>query len=68
MKTALELFRAGPDTAQIAHILRISEALALEMVCKQRSAELGKSSPYRDAPASLSVRPRARPLIRYAGR
>ena len=68
MKTALELLRSGRDTAEIASILRISEALALEQVTKQRSAELGKSSPYRDAPVNLSTRPRTRPLIRYAGR
>lgn len=68
MKTALELFRSGRDTAEIASILRISEALALEQVTKQRSAELGKSSPYRDAPVNLSVRHPANRLIAYAGR
>ena len=29
--TALELFRSGHDTAEIAHILRISEDLDLEI-------------------------------------
>lgn len=58
--TALELFRASRDTADIARILKTSEALALELVCKQRSAMLGLPNPYApkaDAGSSKPVRP-----------
>jgi hypothetical protein len=58
--TALDYFRAGRDTADIASILNISEALALEQVSKQRSAVLGKHDPY-EQPVKRG------PLVRYAG-
>lgn len=54
---ALQLFRAGNDTAQISLILRISEAEALKQVSQQRSAQLGKSSPYTRDRTNLSVLP-----------
>ena len=44
--TALEMFRAGYDTEEIAAILRITEATALRLVTQQRSAEQGLSDPY----------------------
>ena len=68
MVTAIELFRRGFDTVEIAQFLRISEPQALKALTLQRAQDLGLSTPYRDAPSNLSVRPRARPLIRYAGR
>lgn len=54
---ALALFRSGHDTEQISRILRISEAEALKQVTSQRSAQLGKSSPYRGDRLNLSVLP-----------
>lgn len=44
--TALEMFRAGYDTEEIAAILRVTEAQALRLVTQQRSAERGLSDPY----------------------
>ncbi len=49
--TALHLFRAGRDTADIANILRISEAEALKQVSSQRSAQLGLDDPYTGIPS-----------------
>jgi hypothetical protein len=44
--TALDLFRIGHDTVEIARILKITEAKALEQISQQRSAMLGLPSPY----------------------
>ena len=44
--TALDLFRVGHDTVEIARILKITEASALKQVSSQRSAMLGLPSPY----------------------
>lgn len=66
--TALELFRAGHDTAQIAHILRMSEAQALKALTLQRASDLGLASPYSGEPVNLSVRPPVSCLMEYAGR
>lgn len=59
--TALDYFRAGRDTADIAIILGLTEAEALKAVNLQRSAALGLSDPYQQ--------PEPRPASRfpYAG-
>lgn len=70
--SALDLWGVGNDTAEIARILKITEAKALEQVSKQRSAKLGLPIPYAsvavDGPAKPAAPPRgkrrlARPLI-----
>ena len=68
MKTALELFRSGRDTAEIARILRIPEPMALGLITVQRSIEMGKPNPYRGALRNCSARRRKPSLIAYAGR
>lgn len=58
--TALDLFRIGHDTVEIARILKITEAKALEQISQQRSAMLGLPSPYApkaDVGSSKPVRP-----------
>lgn len=65
--SALELFRAGNDTMQIAARLSISEEEALAMVCEARSAALRLPSPY---PIHPDAKPTGWPKgqIAYAGR
>ena len=60
--TALDLFRIGHGTADIARILQISEAKALELVSKQRSAMLGLPHPYASKAVSGPAKP-ARPPV-----
>lgn len=60
--TALDLFRIGHDTADIARILQITEAKALELVSKQRSAMLGLPHPYASKAVSGPAKP-ARPPV-----
>ncbi len=67
--SALELFRAGNDTMQIAARLSISEEEALEQVSSQRSAALRLR-----LPSPYPIRPDAKPTgwpkgkVAYAGR
>lgn len=70
--SAFDLWRIGNDTADIARILKITEAKALEQVSKQRSAMLGLPIPYvpkADVGSSKPARPPvgkrklSRPLI-----
>lgn len=61
--TALDYFRAGKNTADIARFLRISEAEALEQVSSQRSAALHLPSPYHPKP-----KPKRKPIGWPAGR
>lgn len=65
--SALELFRAGNDTMQIAARLSISEEEALAMVSEARSAALRLPSPY---PIHPDAKPTGWPKwqIAYAGR
>lgn len=65
--TALELFRAGNDTMQIAARLSIPEEEALEQVSSQRSADLRLPSPY---PVHPDAKPTGWPKgkVAYAGR
>ncbi|MGX5719894.1 hypothetical protein [Shinella zoogloeoides] len=65
--SALDLFRAGNDTMQIAARLSISEEEALEQVSSQRSASLRLPSPY---PIHPDAKPTGWPKgkVAYAGR
>ena len=64
---AYDLFRAGGlDTADIARILKITEASALEQITRQRSAKLGLSDPYERQ--SVPVGERASAKVPFAGR
>lgn len=63
---AYDLFRAGRDTADIAYLLNITEAEALEQVSKQRSAKLVLSDPYERQ--SVPVGERASAKVPFAGR
>lgn len=62
-KTALELFRAGYDTSEIAKYFGITEDLALARVSQARSADLGLPSPY---PSKSTPWPAGQ--VAYAGR
>lgn len=63
---AYDLFRAGRDTADIAYLLNITEAEALEQVSKQRSAKLGLSDPYERQSAPVGDRASAK--VPFAGK
>lgn len=65
--TALDLFRAGNDTMQIASRLSISEEEALAQVSQARSASLRLPSPY---PIHPDAKPTGWPKgkVAYAGR
>lgn len=56
MKSALELFRSGHDTYDIHIILGIPEALVLEQLTKQRSADRGMKPPYAHIPNLSAAR------------
>lgn len=60
--TAHELFNIGHDTVEVARILKITEAKALEQVSSQRSAMLGLPSPYAPKAESGPAKP-ARPPV-----
>lgn len=66
--SALQLFRLGRDTATIASILQISEAMALKQVSSQRSAALGQPDPYNSYPAEREANQGRQALVAYAGR
>ena len=66
MATALELFRSGYGTDEIASYLRITEAQALERVCSERSASLGIPDPYKSHSPHVASWPSGR--VAYAGR
>lgn len=67
--SALELFRAGFDTIDLAAHFNIDEDEALKLVCKQRSAFLGRSNPYANSrPASAESPPWPVGRVAYAGR
>lgn len=67
--TALQLFRGGLDTNQIAATLRISEADALEALTLQRSASLGLPDPYELSFPAMREAHRGRfGRVAYAGR
>lgn len=67
--TALELFRAGFDTVDIAARFQITEAEALLKVSSQRSAFLGRSNPYANSrPAVREASQSLQALVAYAGR
>lgn len=63
---ALALFRLGFDTADIANFYQITEAQALEIVSKQRGADLGLFSGFSDPRPSKPFWPSGR--IGFAGR
>lgn len=60
--SALDLWRIGNDTADIARILKITEAKALEQVSKQRSAMLGLPFPYAPKADVGSAKPAVPPV------
>ena len=60
--SVLTLFRSGLDTTDIANHLHITEAEALEQLSRERSALLGRGSPYVQPEKPVSA-----PLHRYAG-
>jgi len=67
--SALELFRAGFDSLDISAHFGISEAEALKLVGKQRSALLGRSNPCTNSrPASAGSPPWPEGRVAYAGR
>lgn len=68
--TALELFRAGFDTVDIAAHFQITEAEALLKVSSQRSAFLGRSNPYpkNSLPAVREAHRWPSGRVAYAGR
>lgn len=61
--SALDLFRAGNDTMQIAARLSISEAEALALVSEARSAALLLPSPY---PINPDTKPTGWPKGKFA--
>lgn len=63
---ALSLFRMGFDTADIATFLNLTEPEALEIVSKQRGAQLGLPSGYSDPRPSKTFWPSGR--VGFAGR
>lgn len=64
---ALSLFRMGFDTADIAKFYNLDhESQALEIVSRQRGAELGLSSGYSDPRPSKPLWPSGR--VGFAGR
>lgn len=62
----LHLFRQGYGTDAIAKFLNITEAQALEIVSKQRGAQLGLPSGYSDPRPSKTFWPSGR--VGFAGR
>jgi hypothetical protein len=64
-QTALDLFRNGADTVQIALYFRITEARALEQLSRERSAALGIPDPYKSHSPGQVAWPSGR--VAYAG-
>lgn len=64
--SALQLFRQGYDTAHISKLLNVTEAQALEIVSRQRGAQLGLPSGYSDPRPSKAHWPSGR--VGFAGR
>lgn len=63
--TALDLFRNGSDTVDIALYFRITEAQALEQLSRERSSRLGIPDPYKSHSPGQVAWPSGR--VAYAG-
>lgn len=56
---ALELFRSGLDTAEIAEVLCVNQSVAEKMLHEQRSASMGLPAQYLRRGLIVTVQARA---------